>query len=124
MKNALINALDSAWAALKSWLQEAENEFEVIWATAFPAAESAAIAELLPLGTKIITDLQSSGTLTSKQIATEALAQMETSLVAAGKDFIVTFALQAISTIMAQKVGNVTASTVSNAGNVTDNAAA
>lgn len=117
MKSALINALDNAWIALKNWLQEAETEIEILWGAAFPAAEQAAIAALLPLGTTIIQDLQSSGTLTSKQIASEALAQMETALVAAGKDFVVTFAMQAISTIMAQQVGNVSASTVSNGGN-------
>jgi len=121
--NALITALDNAWNTLKAWLQEAETELEVIWGAAFPAAEQAAIAALLPLGTSIIKDLQSSGTLTSKQIAAEALAQMETALVAAGKDFVITFAMQAISTIMAQQVGNVTASTVTNGGNVTNNAA-
>lgn len=117
MKSALINALDNAWIALKKWLQEEETEIEILWAASFPAAEQAAIAALLPLGTTIIQDLQSSGTLTSKQIASEALAQMETALVAAGKDFVVTFAMQAISTIMAQQVGNVSASTVSNGGN-------
>ena len=121
--NILITALDNAWIALKNWLLAAESEFEVIWGAAFPAAEQAAIAALMPLGASIITDLQSSGTLTSKQIASEALVQMETALVAAGKDFVVTFAMQAISTVMAQQVGNVSGSTVTNGGNVTNNAA-
>ena len=37
---------------------------------------------------------------------------------AAGKDFVITFAMQAVSTVMAQQVGNVTASTVTNGGNL------
>lgn len=122
MSNPVLTALEDALKDVENWLEEAKDEFEVIWGAAFPAAEQAAIAALIPLGTSIITDLQSSGTLTNKQIGIEALAQMETALIAAGKDFIMTFAMQAISTVMAQQVGNVSASTVSNGGNVTTNA--
>jgi hypothetical protein len=123
MWTVILNDLRALLAKVESLAQAAENEFITIWSAAFPAAEQAAIQALLPLGTTIITDLQSSGTLTSKQIASEALAQMETALVAAGKDFVMTFAMQAISTVMAQQVGNVSASTISNGGNVTNNAA-
>ena len=121
--NVFITDLDNAWAAVKAELQKIGTEFYVIWCAAFPAAEQAAIAALIPLGTQIVSDLQSSGTMTNKQIAAEALAQMETALLAAGKDFVITFAMQAVSTVMAQKLGNSSASTISNGGNVTNNAA-
>lgn len=108
-------------ADLKALLAKIESfgsELISIFEEAFPTAEQAAIADLLPLGKQIITDLQNQGNLTGKQIASEALVQMETALIAAGKDFVVTFVMQAISIVMAQQIGNTTTATssVSNAG--------
>ena len=119
-QNVIITDLENAWSAFKGWLASLESEMILIWQQAFPAAEQAAIAALIPMGQQIITDLQNQGNLTGKQIASEALEQMETALVAAGKDFVITFAMQAVSTVMAQKVGNTATatSTVSNGGSL------
>lgn len=123
MKNLLtefLNALKNMISTIETKLEALGSELVTIFEQSFPAAEQAAIQELLPLGKQIITDLQNQGNLTGKQIAAEALAQIETALLAAGKDFVVTFAMQAISIIMAQQVGNTSSatSTISNSGNL------
>lgn len=116
MWSVILTDLKALLAKIEAFAQEAETEFLLIWQKSFPAAEQAAINALTPLATTIITDLQNQGGLTNKQIGLEALSQLETAAIAAGKDFVMTFAMQAISTVQAQLAGNVSASTVSNAG--------
>jgi hypothetical protein len=111
-----LSALKNLIGSLELKLEALGSEVVTIFEEAFPAAEQAAIQELFPLGTTIISDLKNQGGLTNKQIASEALAQIETALLAAGKDFVITFAMQAISIVMSQQVGNTSASTVSNGG--------
>ena len=123
MKTLFINflsGLKNLIAEIEAKLEALGSELVTVFEEAFPAAEQAAIADLLPLGKQIVTDLQNQGNLTGKQIAAEALAQLETAMVAAGKDFVVTFGMQAISIVMAQQVGNssTATSTVSNGGNL------
>lgn len=114
----ILSTLKDLVSIIEAKLEALGSELVTIFEQAFPAAEQAAIADLIPLGKQIITDLQNQGNLTGKQIASEALIQMETALVAAGKDFVVTFAMQAVSIVMAQQVGNTSTatSTASNAG--------
>lgn len=116
----VLAGLKNLISIIEAKLEALGSELITIFEQSFPAAEQAAIADLLPLGKQIITDLQNQGNLTGKQIAAQALAQMETSLLAAGKDFVVTFAMQAISIVMAQQVGNTADATanVSNGGNL------
>lgn len=93
-------------ADLKALVSKLESMAYSLWTDieqAFPAAEQAAIKDLMPLAQQIISDLDNQGGLTGKQIVAEALSQIETALINAGKDFVITLATQAIAIEMAKQ---------------------
>lgn len=98
-----IAGLKSLITLIETKLESFGSELVTIWEESYPPAAHQAILDLLPLGSQIIKDLQNQGGLSGKEIASEALSQMETALVSAGKDFVITFAIQAIAIIMQQQ---------------------
>ena len=105
---------------LKALISKIESIAVTLWQDveqAFPAAEQAAIKDLIPLAQQIVNDLNNQGGLTGKEIVAEALAQIETALVKAGKDFIITLATQAVAIAIAN-AGVQTAA--GNSGNMPD----
>lgn len=102
----------SILAGLKAIIATLESDAMNFWhdiEAAFPAASQAAIADMAPLALSIVSDLNNQAGLNGKQIASEALAQLETALMNAGKDFIIAEATGAIAIAMG-KSGTQTAS--------------
>lgn len=98
-------------SALKGIISQIENGLSKFWQDieeAFPDASQAAISELTPLAMTIVNDLNGQSGLSGKQVVSEALAQVETALLAAGKTFIIQEALGAIAIAVA-KTGTQTA---------------
>ena len=109
----------SILTALKGIIATLESDAMSFWhdiEAAFPAASQAAIAEMAPLAQQIVSDLNNQSGLNGKQIAGEALTQLEAALMNAGKDFVIAEATGAIAIAMG-KTGTQTQS--GNGGNLT-----
>lgn len=104
--------------ALKAIITQIEGKISGFWQDleqAFPAASQAAIADMAPLALQIVSDLNGQTGLDGKQVASLALSQLETSLMAAGKTFVIAEATGAIAIAMG-KTGTSTA--VTNGGSL------
>jgi hypothetical protein len=99
-----ITWIEAGLAKLKVDLEAIGSALWPAIEAAFTAAEQAEINALIPIAENVVTGINNS--TDPKQLFADALAGLETSLVASGKTFVLTLATQAVTLAIDNLKGN------------------